>query len=293
MIESLVLKNTVLDTTININKTTGEYWLNEVDFGQAEGDIHSFKFIDQIGQTVYNITFGSRQITITGWVAAWHYEQVQAMKKVLNEFVNPLHLLEVYANGKKIQFYPRTSIRYSPSYKQNNEVLSNFLITGYCPYPLFTDENEHEVLVSYTEKLFHFPLIIPADEGIMMGIRQPTLIAQVENTGNVPIGYIIEFRAYGDVINPSLTDIGSQQYIKLNKKIVSGEIVTIDTREGYRHITGNLNGIESNYFKYRDYKSNWLSLARGMNYLRYNADGGVTALEVAIRFEPGFLEIDA
>ena len=292
MIESVVLKNTVLGTQININKSSGEYWLNEVDFGQVEGNVHTFKFIDQIGETVYNTTLEPRQIQISGWVAAWDESAVRRMKQALNHFINPKHILEAYANGMKIQFYPRTSVRYSPTHKENNEFISKFLITGYCPYPLFTDENEHSVSVAYTERMFRFPLIIPADKGVMMGVRQPSLIAEVTNNGDLPVGYTIEFRAYGTVTNPILTDIGTQQFIKIAKTMSSGEVITIDTREGYRRIVGNMNGVESNYFKYRTYDSNWLSLEHGINYLRYNADEGITALEVAIRFEPGYLEVD-
>lgn len=292
MIDSIVLKNTELGSEININRTFGDYWLNEADFGQVQGTNHIFKFIDQIGETVYNTTLEAREISISGWVAAWSETAVHRMKKVLNSFVNPKHLLEAYVNNKKIRFYPRTSVVYSPTLEENNEYISSFLISGYCPYPLFTDVNPQSVLVSYTERLFKFPLIIPKNQGIMLGIRQPTLIATIDNTGDLPVGYIIEFRAYGRVVNPIIIDIGSQQSIEIVKELQSGEVITVDTREGYRHITGSLNGITSNYFKYRSYDSSWLTLERGVNYIRYNAEDGVTALEVAIEFEAGYLEVD-
>ena len=72
----------------------------------------------------------------------------------------------------------------------------------------------------------------------------------------------------------------------------NGETVIVDTREGQRRIRGILNNTESNYFKYRSLDSSWLSLAVGTNYLRYNAEEGITNLEVYIRFNPGYLEID-
>lgn len=292
MIESVVLKNTVLGTQIDINKSSGEYWLNEVDFGQVESNVHTFKFIDQIGETVYNTTLGPRQIQISGWVAAWDSNSVSRMKRALNHFVNPKHLLEAYANDKKIQFYSRTSVVYSPTYKDNNEYISKFLITGYCAYPLFTDANEHTVSVASTTPLLRFPLVIPKDTGLLMGVRQPTLIAKVDNTGDLPVGYTIEFIAKGTVVNPIITDIGSQMFIKLNKTMKSGESIIVDTREGFRRIRGVINGVESNYFKYRTYDSRWLTLESGINYIRYNADEGVSALEVTIKFEPGYLEVD-
>lgn len=292
MIENVTLKNTVTGAVIEINKTVGEYWLNEVDFGQVEGDIHSFKFINQPGETVYNIGLLTRQIQITGWVAAWNKEAVTRMKNFLNRAINPKHLMEAYAKDKKIQFYPRTSVKYSPEYEDNNEIISSFLITGYCPYPLFTDALDKSTSVAYTKALWRFPWAIPKI-GFMFGIRQPTLIAEIDNTGDLPIGYIIEFKAKGTVTNPILTDIGSQKFIEFNKIMSDGEVITVDTREGYRKITGTVNGVQSNYFKYRTYDSSWLQLEQGMNYLRYNAEDGVALLEVSIIHNPAYMEIDA
>lgn len=294
MIEALSLINSVLGQQININKTEGEYWLDQVDLGQVEGTAHTFKFIDQIGETVYNTTLGTRQIQISGWVASWDEDEVRRLKNKLNRFINPKHQIEMQVKGMKISFYPRVSVRYSPTYAENNEVISKFLITGYCPYPLFTDIDEHVVLVAYTDAKFKFPLIIPAATGILMGVRQPTLIVTVENLGDVEVGYIIEFRAYGTVKNPSLIDIGTQKSIKLIKTMTYGEVITIDTREGNRHISGKANPTDeaTNYFKYRTFDSSWLSLQQGINSLRYNADENVSALEVTIRFFPGYLEVD-
>lgn len=277
------------EITVSVN---GEYWLDYFDTGQAEGTPNSFKFVDQIGETVYNTTIGPRQMSLAGWVAGWDDEGVSLMKQRLNRLINPKHNFEVYANGKKIGGYSRTSIVYSPTYTQNNSRICKFLVTFYCPYPLFTDEYGHEVSVSYTQKLFHFPLIIPKGKGVMMGIRQPSLIAEVTNEGDLPIGYEIEFKALGQVVNPILTDIGTQQFIEIEKTMANGERIIINTKEGYRKVTGIIDGEEQNYFKYRSFDSSWLTLDCGINYLRYNAEAGVSALEVIIRFEPGYLEVD-
>lgn len=292
MIESISIKNTVIGTEVNINKYTGEYWLDTVDFGQVNGTPYTFKFIDQIGETVYNTGIETRDITISGWVAGWNEAQVSALKLKLNHFINPKHLCECYANDKKIQFYPTASIRYGTTNAENNEFICKFVISGYCPNPLFTDKNEHTTLIAYTEKLFKFPLIIPKDEGILMGIRQPSLIGEVTNEGDFPTGYIIEFHALGRVVNPILTDIGSQQFVEINKEMQNGDIIVIDTREGSRRVYGITNGITENFFKYRNFDSSWLTLERGINYLRYNAEEGITFLEVLIRWEPGYLEVD-
>lgn len=292
MTNSIVIINPVTGKRANINTSVGEYWLASVDWGTVEANHHTYKYIDQIGVSLYNTTLEPRQIMITGWVAREDELAVKWMKKSLNSLINPQETLQIIRGSYKLNFVPMTSVKYSSTYKENNEYMAKFLITGYCPYPLFTPVNDSVVSIAYTEALFRFPLVIPKDKGIALGVRQPTLIGEVENKGDFVVGYTIEFRAKGTVVNPSLTDINSQEFIKINKTMVDGETIKVDTQEGRRRITGTVEGKESNYFQYRTYDSSWLSLKPGINPIRYDAEEGISALEVRITFSPGYLEVE-
>lgn len=292
MTNSIILVNTNTGSRININTSQGEYWLDSVDWGTVEANNHTFKYVDQIGVYLYNTTLETRQIMITGWVAKEDEDEVRRMKRVLNSMVNPKHTLEVIRGNYKISFIPVTSVKYSSTYKENNEYMAKFLITGYCPYPLFTNLYDSVVSVSYTEPRFRFPLVIPKVEGMIFGVRQPSLIAEVNNPGDFPIGYTIEFKATGTVVNPSLVDIGTQSYFKIHKTLTSGEVVRVYTQEGERRVVGILDGVETNYYQYRTHDSSWLQLERGENLIRYNAEEGLSSLEVVITFNPGFLEVE-
>lgn len=292
MTNSIVLVNMDTGSRININTSHGEYWLQSVDWGTVEANHHTFKYVDQIGVTLYNTTLEPRQVMITGWVAREDEAEVKRMKQILNSLVNPKHTIRVIRGEYKIDIVPQTSVKYSTTYKENNEYMAKFLITGYCPYPLFTDLYDNVVSVAYTEPHFRFPLVIPKNSGIILGVRQPSLIAEVNNPGDFPVGYTIEFKANGTVVNPSLVDIGSQEFIKINKTMESGEIIRLYTQEGQRHIVGILGGVESNYFPYRTYDSSWLQLAVGQNLLRYDAEEGLSSLEVVITYNPGYLEVE-
>lgn len=292
MTNSIVLVNMDTGSRININTSHGEYWLQSVDWGTVEANHHTFKYVDQIGVTLYNTTLEPRQVMITGWVAREDEAEVRRMKQILNSLVNPKHTIRVIRGEYKIDIVPQTSVKYSTTYKENNEYMAKFLITGYCPYPLFTDLYDNVVSVAYTEPHFRFPLVIPKTSGIILGVRQPSLIAEVNNPGDFPVGYTIEFKANGTVVNPSLVDIGSQEFIKINKTMESGEIIRLYTQEGQRHIVGILGGVESNYSPYRTYDSSWLQLAVGQNLLRYDAEEGLSSLEVVITYNPGYLEVE-
>lgn len=292
MTNSVTLVNTNTGGKVNINTSVGEYWLDTVDWGTVKSNNHTFKYIDQIGVYLYNTTLETRQIMITGWVARENEEEVRRMKRALNSLVNPKHTLEAIRGNYKISFVPVTSVKYSVTYKENNEYMAKFLITGYCPYPLFTDLYDSVVSVAYTEPRFKFPLVIPSREGMVFGVRQPSLIAEVNNLGDFPVGYTIEFKATGTVVNPRLIDIGTQEFVRINKTLVSGETVKVYTQEGNRRVVGLWNGVETNYFQYRTYDSSWLQLEVGQNLLRYDADEGLSSLEVVITFNQGYLEVE-
>lgn len=57
--------------------TNGKYWLGEADLGQTESDIHTFKYINQIGESVYNTSIEPRSISIQGWIAGWDENKVK------------------------------------------------------------------------------------------------------------------------------------------------------------------------------------------------------------------------
>lgn len=292
MTESVVLVNTNTGNKININTTQGEYWLDSIDWGTVPATNHTFKYVDQIGVYLYNTTLETRQIAIVGWVASENEAEVKRLKRILNSIVNPKHTLEAIRGDYKIAFVPTSSVKYSVTYPENNEVMAKFLINGFCPYPLFVPTIEKRKSVSYTAKKFHFPLIIPKDKGVIFGVRQPSLIAEIQNEGDYPIGYTIEFRAVGTVKNPTLIDIGSQEHFTIKKTLTDGESVIINTREGERKVTGGFKGQKTNYYQYWTFDSSWLELAVGQNLLRYDAEEGITALEVVITYSPGYLEVE-
>ena len=50
-----------------------------------------------------------------------------------------------------------------------------------------------------------------------MGYREPSLIVNTNNIGDVKTGMRIEFKALGTVVNPKLVNIETQDFIKINK----------------------------------------------------------------------------
>lgn len=291
MIESLLLTNTVTLQSILFDRDDSDFVLDEVDLGVVNGTHHSYKYVNQIGIYINSTTLEQRTVSIKGYVIGDDYGLLEENKNTLNRFINPLQAVDITVLDKyKLTFKPDYSIKYSAPYKDNNEVLCKFLIQGTCPDPLFMTLGEQSAVIG-TVKKFHFPLIIPKNVGILMGLRTSSLFLNLNNTGDVATGMIIEFTCTSNVKNPKLINVDTQEFIQIDKTIVPGEKIVVSTISGEKYIRGTLNGVESNYFAYLNYESTWMQLSTGLNTLKYDADDNVPGLEMSVSFLPRLLEV--
>lgn len=292
MIESILLTNTVTLQSVLFDKDQSEFVLDEADLGTVEGTHHSYKYVSQVGVYIDSTSLEERTVSITGWVIGDTYDLLRKNKEVLNRIANPQHTLEAVVFDKyKLTFKPDYSVKYSVAYEENNEVLCKFLIQGTCADPMFTTKDRQSALVASVIPKFKFPLVIPQDTGILMGLREPSLLATLNNEGDIDTGMVITFSCTSTVTNPSLLNVDTREFIKINKVLSPGEQIVVSTGSGEKYIKGIVSGEEYNYFKYMDFDSTWLQLHLGTNTLKYDADENVDGLEVLISFLPKYLEV--
>lgn len=292
MIDSLVLHNKSTNKSVTIDKDTSAFVLGEVDFGTVPGTHYSYKFLNQIGVYIDSTALEQREISINGWVIGNTYSQLREYKAILNALINPLHEIEIIAyDTYAITFKPDYSIQYSTTDSENNEVLCKFLIQGTCANPMFTTPNKQTQLLAYDDAQFHFPLVIPESSGVIFGTRIKSVITNIINKGDVPVGMTITFTAKGSVKNPSLVNVYTQSSLKISKTLESGESIVISTLDGDKYVKGTLNGVTSNYFSYLDLDSTWIQLSLGDNILKYDAEEGVDNLDMSIDYYPQYLEV--
>lgn len=292
MVESVILKNLTTLQSVLLDKDDSEFVLEEADLGTIEGTHHSYKYVNQVGVYINSTTLEQRTISLSGWVVGDTYAELKANKEILNRLVNPVQTIELTVFEKyTLSFKPDYSIKYSVSYQENNEVLCKFLIQGTCADPLFSVKARESVLVASTIPKFHFPLIIPQNEGIIFGLREPSLLATLQNNGDVDTGMVITFSCTSAVTNPSILNVNTREQIKINKVLAVGEQIVISTGSGEKYIHGIIGGKELNYFQYLDFDSVWMQLHTGENLLKYDADANSGGLEVSISFLPKYLEV--
>lgn len=292
MIENLVITNKVNDLSVEVTMSSEAYVLESVDFGTISGSHQTYHYPTQKGLTKYSSTLGTREPNIVGWIIGENENEIKQRKKRLNSLVNPLEDLEIIVEGEYfITLTPDSTIKYGKSYQENNDVMCKFEISGTCYDPLFSSSEKKET-ASGQEGCFMFPLIIP-EEGYIFSKKLSSLICQIENDGTMESGIEITLLAKGTVKNPSLISVNTQECMKLLKTLTSGEKVIINTNIGKRAIDGYVNGEKKNYFKYRDIENgDWISLLKGINLYRYDADDGLDNLEVYISYKKSWLEVD-
>lgn len=296
MVENITLRNLTTGASLELDKVATPYYiLGSVTWGEVEANHHSYKYVNQIGVYVTGTSLETRDVEIVGWVIADTEAQMTDRKSILNRFVNPQQLIEITYSSYKLRFLPNSSIKYSTTIAENNEVMCKFKIVGLAANPLFKDTNDDKVSAASTKGMFHFPLIINKTDQtppvILFGVREPSLIVNVYNHGAVSTGMKIVFKALGTLAGPSLINVYTQEFFKINKTMYSGETIEVTTTTGEKKVIASINGVETNYFKYRDLDSTWLQLDVGDNLFRYDADSGIDNLEVYIYFSNRYLEV--
>ena len=296
VVENIVFKRVDSNEELALSMIdTPFYILNNVDWGVVQGTHHSYKYVNQIGVSITSTSLKERSITVTGWIIADTEEEMDERKQFLNRYFDPRYEIDVMYNNYFLRFVPDNTIKYGTSEKENNDTIVQFQIKGTCADPLFSEINGSKETIAATIATFHFPLIMSTnlyERGIVFGYRQPSLTAKVTNKGAVEVGMKIVFKAIGELTNPRLIDVDTREFVAIEKSMVAGEEIVINTNVGEKSIQGKIGNEDySNYFMYKDLDSTWLQLRLGDNLFKYDADSGLDNLEVYLYFYHKYLEV--
>jgi len=271
------------------------FFLNSVDgLGSIKNTIYTSKGILQDGVTVTGENLDVRDITITGSINATDKEEILKYKRKLMKVFNPkIDGTLRYELGDFIKEID-CKVETAPTFPYTDNRFKTFSIQLYCANPYWNDISETKEEIAQWIGSFEFDSINGLEltsTGIEMGYREQSLIVNVINEGDVECGMRVEFKALASVVNPSILNVNTQEYIKINKTMEAGEVITVTTNYGNKKVQSYLNGVTSNAFNYIDFESTFLQLEVGDNLFRYNADTGIDNLEVSIYYTPKYLGV--
>lgn len=251
----------------------------------------------QHGETLTGQKIDARDIDIKGSINKRYKDRVLELRRAALKVLNPElsgTLTYIYKNFVRVI---DCKVDDTPVFSRK-KVFNDFTIQFKCPSPFWREEQDEKADIASWIGAFEFDLEIPEDEGLSedeIGIefdyREPNVIVDVYNEGDVSTGMRIEFRATGTLSNPILLNMDTGEYIQINAELLAGDVVTVNTEYGKKGATLVRGGITEDYFRYVDVDSTFMQLTIGDNVFRYDAESGVDALEVTLYHSNKYLGV--
>lgn len=254
--------------------------------------IYSTSSMGQHGDTYVGTRIEPRDITIKGKIKDEDRETQLRLRRDMVKILNPeLDGTLYYTYGT---FTRKIGARVdgSPTFSRSS-LSQEFQIDFSCLSPFWEQERESLEYIASWHGSWEFPCeIVQSDaESMIFGYRDESVIVDVYNRGDISTGMRVVFRALDEVVNPVLLNVDTQEYIKINKTMAQGDVITVNTIYGQKGVTLTSGGAESNAYRYLDVDSTFLQLEIGDNMLRYDATSGSGNLDVTIYYSPLYLGV--
>lgn len=253
-------------------------------------NIYNSRGMDQDGASYEGNSLSTGEATLQFTILTKSKEELQVRKRLINRIFNP-KLGEITivddesGQERRLECIVNELPYFSPQSQREVTCLIN--LTAHDPY--YKDLTENKAEIAVWKPNFEFPLEIPP-EGIDIGYREPSLIVNILNQGDVPCGMRIVFKANATVENPSLFNVNTREYFKINKTLLAGEKVIVNTEFQKKKVLFVKNGVETILHEW-DYTSTFLQLDVDDNLFRYDADSGLDNLEVDIYYTQKYLGV--
>lgn len=290
MIEDVILANKAYDISLSINTLDGPLYTEEIEISEIQGNHHTYPFPGQDGEFVESTTLSTRDVSIVGWIVKNEDHEVGYYKDILNKIVNPKQIMSISYKDYELSFYPDGSVKYSVNRKENNDVVCKFMITGVAYNPFWVSKSKLKTLLSYVDSRFVLPFYIEKDQWVL-GVSQPAMSASIKYDGE-STGCVINIIAKGTVKNPEVICVETQQKFEIQKSLIDGEQIEINTVLGQRAVKGILNNQELNYMQYMSSDSDWIDIKKGVNTFLFSADEGQNMLSIYLTVAAKYLEVE-
>lgn len=268
------------------------YHTNEVSgLNDIRNSIYSYNSMGQDGDTYLGNRIESREIEIVGNIRERDKDTIIERRRWLSHVLNPqLKATLTYQYGDFIRIID-CKVDNAPILKRN-KMFQGFTIQLLCLDPFWRELAEsRDDIATWIGNIEFGELEIP-EEGLEFGYREPSLIVNVYNAGDVKTGMRVVFRATGSVSDPEILNIDTGEFIKFNNlNLIAGDELTISTYYGKKEATLYRNGVTSDAFRFLDVDSTYIQLAVGDNLLRYDAKVNQDNLEVSIYHNNKYLGV--
>lgn len=289
MINSITLENMSTKVKLTLsNAGDGKFVLEEngIDWGTVKSSIYTYKSSKKIGNQISGIEVESRTIIIAGWIYGTE-KQIEETQFWLGTFILPTDEIKIHVKDYYISGHPLSLPQFGKNKQQNNEYMCKFLINLYCPEPEFVSNTKNTVGYATTSPGFSFPFHFEEGGGVNFGTIELSTVQKIVNSSVHSVGGLLKLKCVGtELKNPRFFNIyNPNEFIEINKTMTYGEEIIVNTNYTKEDITGTLDGVSSDYFKYWNFNNTWIQFERGTGYYGVSYEGANNSLEVSVEIE--------
>lgn len=250
-------------------------------YGAQNVDFDTTRSNREIGETLQHQSVSPKTLTIRGTLLG----DCAAARDQMNHVLAPLAKGRlIYNNTSSMEVYVKTSPdieRYSAN--------ARFSVSFYAPFPYWVEKDKfNQVLVGY-EPQFMFPWNISDPNPFYMSKLAQVGYVTVNNEGEAPVGWTVNFLALLEAKNPYVKNIVTGEMVRVMRTMAAGEQVTISNEGEELSVTlAATDGTESDGFQYLDIASVPFRLQPGPNHIKTDADQGGDTLRASISFRPAY-----
>ena len=246
-----------------------------VDVGTSQG-------FSQVGETVESMTVGGRTITVHGTV----YGNVQSRNKMMREVFAPFVWGRLIFDGN---YYIRVCVKDTPTFSPVRDD-GRFTMLLYAPFPFFYSVDDAHYKIGGTLPMFSFPVNYATPH--KFGERGTEKYTNVYNNGDIAVPFAVYMETFGTSVNPSIVNLDTQEYLKLNGTLNVGDVANI-YRDSNNILRAELStgGKVVDILSWVDDGSSLFQLNPGDNIIAYDDDGGGSSLTVKFTFSPAVVAV--
>ncbi len=207
---------------------------------------------------------------------------------------NRIRLYRYFKPKKKVRLYYKNGSRdvFIDGYVEDFQISpfdqrQRAQISVICPEPFFQAMEEMMISFSTLSKEFYFPFAIGA-EGVPFSIMETNPTKVMTNNGDVESGLVILLQTTGEVRNPRIYNVDTNEFFGLDITMQAGDLVTINTNKGRKSVSLRREGSTENIINSIRRGSSWFQIASGENTFTYEADNAVENLVCTFRYTDKF-----
>lgn len=262
------------ENNIAISRTIGLTG-NNVNFEESQSFNH-------VGTAIERFATGSKEIEINGEILG----DSILLKQQITRTVTPLKRGRLYFNDVFFLEVIPVKTPVVEQYRDN----AKFSIVLKAAYPFWRFRELTSVGLGYVMPRFKFP--VNYSEPHRFGESIITGIHNVFINGDITSDLNFTFRARGYVKNPVITNVYTQEFIKLNTEMQTNDVIRV-YRDSSRLLKVELtrNDVTSDYFSVLDEGSRLFSAEPGDNFLELAATDGNKLVLVTIELYDTYLGV--